>query len=67
MRFACWITKATDRQYEHEIRLAFARQQLLCERASTLRDTYIASTVRQYLLIVLLPTDAQENCFKKEY
>jgi hypothetical protein len=48
-RFACWITKATDTHLEYVILLAFARQQLLWERASVLRCTYIAALV--YTLI----------------
>jgi hypothetical protein len=45
MRFACWITKATDTHSEHVILTAFPRQQLLRERASVLRYTYIACLV----------------------
>jgi hypothetical protein len=40
MRFACWITKATDTYPEYVILLAFhgnARQQWLLERSSILR------------------------------
>jgi hypothetical protein len=33
MRFACWITKATDTQSEYVILIAFPRQQWLRERA----------------------------------
>ena len=42
MRFACWITKATDTQSDYVMPIAFPRQQWLCERASMLRYTYIA-------------------------
>ena len=42
MRFACWITKATDTHSEYVILIAFPRQQRLCERAWLLRYTYIA-------------------------
>jgi hypothetical protein len=42
MRFACWITKATDTHSEYVIVVAFPRQQWLRERASVLRYTYIA-------------------------
>ena len=42
MRFACWITKATDTHSVCVILIAFARQQWLRERASILRYTYIA-------------------------
>ena len=36
MRFACWITKATDTHSEYVILIAFPRQQWLRERASML-------------------------------
>jgi hypothetical protein len=45
MRFACWITKATDTHSEYVILIAFPVQQWLRERASVLRYTYIASLV----------------------
>jgi len=47
MGFDFWIIKATDRHSQYEIRLAFARQQLLRERAAMLRDMYITSIARQ--------------------
>ena len=34
MRFACWITKATDTHSEYVNLIAFPQRQLLCERAS---------------------------------
>ena len=37
MRFACWITKATDTHSEYVILIAFPHQQLLRERALVLR------------------------------
>jgi hypothetical protein len=37
MRFACWITKATDTHSEYVILIALPRQQWLRERASMLR------------------------------
>jgi hypothetical protein len=37
MRFACWITKATDTHLVYVIIIAFPRQQWLRERASILR------------------------------
>jgi hypothetical protein len=37
MRFACWITKATNTYSEYVILIAFPRQQWLRERASMLR------------------------------
>ena len=36
MRFACWITKATDTHSEYVIRIAFLWQQWLSERPSML-------------------------------
>jgi hypothetical protein len=36
MRFACWITKATDTQSEYVILIAFPQQQWLRERTSIL-------------------------------
>ena len=42
MRFACWITKATDIHLECLILAAFPRQQWFHESASVLRYTYIA-------------------------
>jgi hypothetical protein len=43
MRFACWITKATDTHSECVILIAFPRQQWLRERVSVLRYTYTDS------------------------
>jgi hypothetical protein len=45
MRFACWITKATDTHSKHIIFIAFPRQQWLRDRASVLRCAYIAYLV----------------------
>jgi hypothetical protein len=45
MRFACWITKATDTHSKYVILIAFSRQQWLRERASMLGYTYIACVV----------------------
>jgi hypothetical protein len=45
MRFACWITKATDTHTANVILTAFPRQQWLRERASVLLYTYIACLV----------------------
>ena len=47
MRFACWITKATDTHThtEYLILIAFPRQQWLRERASVLRYAYNACLV----------------------
>jgi hypothetical protein len=38
MRFAYWITKATDTHSEYVIIIAFTQQQWLSERASLLPD-----------------------------
>ena len=43
IRFACWITWATDTHSEYVIRIAFPRQQWLQECASMLRYTSIAT------------------------
>jgi hypothetical protein len=45
MRFACWITKATDTHSEYVTLIAFPRQQWLRERASVVRYMYIACFV----------------------
>jgi hypothetical protein len=45
MRFACWISKATDPHSEYVIHIAFRRQQWLWERASMLCYTYIPCLV----------------------
>jgi hypothetical protein len=45
MRFACWITKATDTHSEYVILIAIPRQQWLHELASRLRYTYIVCLV----------------------
>jgi len=42
MRFACWITKATDTHSEYIILIAFLRQEWLRECASMLCHTYSA-------------------------
>jgi hypothetical protein len=42
MRFACWMTKATDTHSEYVILIAFPLQQWLRERASMLRYPYIS-------------------------
>jgi hypothetical protein len=47
MRFACWITMATNRS-EYFIPIAFPRQLWLRERASVLRCTYVACVVAPY-------------------
>ena len=45
MRFACWITKATDINSEYVVLIACPLQQWLHHRASILRYTYIARLV----------------------
>jgi hypothetical protein len=45
MRFACWITKATDTHSEYVILIAFLRQWIR-ERAFMLRYTCVASLAR---------------------
>ena len=45
MFFAYWITYATYTDSEYVIIIAVPRQQLLCERASVLRYTYIVCHV----------------------
>ena len=45
MRFACWMTEATDTHSEYVILLAFPRQHWLRERASVLRCMYVACLV----------------------
>ena len=44
MRFACWVTKATDTHTEYVILIALPLQQWLHERASVLR--YIVCLVK---------------------
>jgi hypothetical protein len=50
MRFACWLTKATDTQSEYIIRIAFPLQQWLRERASMLR--YIHNILPVFFVIL---------------
>jgi hypothetical protein len=45
MRFACWITKATEKLSEYVILIAFSWQKWLRERASVSRYRYIACLV----------------------
>jgi hypothetical protein len=49
MRFACWITKATDTHSEYVILVAFPRQQRLRERVSILHYRYITCLVFFFL------------------
>ena len=45
MRFACWISKATNTHSECAILIAFPLQQWLHERALMLRHTYLSCLV----------------------
>ena len=45
MRFACWVTKATNTHSEYVIVKAFPLQQWLHARASMLRYTYFSCLV----------------------
>jgi hypothetical protein len=45
MRYACWITKATDAQSEYVVILAFPWQTWLRERVSIVRYTYISCLI----------------------
>jgi len=45
MRIACWIPKATETDSEYVILIVLPRQQLLQERGSLLRYTYIVCLV----------------------
>ena len=42
-RIACWVTKATNTPSEYITHIVFPLQQLLLERVSLLRPTYISS------------------------
>ena len=50
MRFARWITKATNTHSEYVILITFPVQQWLLERAPVLRYTYIACLLTVILL-----------------
>ena len=55
MRFACWLTKATDTHSEYAVLTAFPQQQWLRERASMLRihtlsQLFLLNTLRTGLL-----------------
>ena len=45
MRYACWITKLTDKRSENVMLITFPRQKWCCERVYILRYTYIACIV----------------------
>jgi hypothetical protein len=64
MRFACWITKATDIHSECVMLIAFSRQTWLRENTLMLRYTCIASLV--YIrFISVFKNDL--NCWRSEY
>jgi hypothetical protein len=52
MRFACWVTKATDTHSKYIILIAFPRQYWLSERASLLR--YSAIPVLFFIIIIII-------------
>jgi hypothetical protein len=54
MRFACWITKATEIPLEYVILIAFPRQQMLRERASMSPYTQITCFVTIFHVTLLL-------------
>jgi hypothetical protein len=54
MRFACWITKATDTNSEYVILIAFPHQKWLRERALILRFTYIVYLVTPSYFITVV-------------
>jgi hypothetical protein len=53
MRFACWITNATNTHSEYVILIDFPQQQWLRERASVLRYTYISCLVDKSLRLAV--------------
>jgi hypothetical protein len=55
MRIACWITKATDTSLEYVILIAMRLQQLLRERVTILRSTYIVRLENKMFIMLLLP------------
>ena len=58
MRFACWISKATNTHSEYVTLIAWQRQQRFCERVSVLHSTYIARVWVRLIIEwgLLLPT-----------
>ena len=50
MRFACWITKATDTHSEYVIFIVLPQQQWLRERASMLRQYVHCLSCFQFLI-----------------
>jgi hypothetical protein len=62
MRFACWVTKATETHSECVTLIAFPRQQRLRERASALSYTYTACVFN--VNFVLLEDNAEKYSTK---
>jgi hypothetical protein len=73
MRFACWITKATDTHSEYVILTAFPRQQWLRERVPMLRYTFLPCLLPLlFLLTFKYVTDREtltkiSHCFNDGY
>jgi hypothetical protein len=62
MRFACWITKATDTQSEYAILIVLPRLQCLRERASMLRlHVHCVSCYNLHALCLLRATNEYLN------
>jgi hypothetical protein len=53
MRFACWVTKFTDRRAEYVMLSAVPRQQWPHERVSLLRYTFNTCLVRDPFLLTV--------------
>jgi len=73
MRFACWITKATNTHSEYVILIAFPLQQWFGERASLLRSSAHCLSVPPNLVMIydchnqqrlFLCTDFTDRFFK---
>ena len=62
MRIACWITKATDTKSEYILIIVFPLQQLFRERASILRNVYIACL----FLVLSNPTQTNHSIIVKQ-
>jgi hypothetical protein len=67
MRFACWITKATNTRSECVVLVAFPRQQWLRERTSMLRSTYTPSLLTAVLEVLRLCDDSLLTVHTREY
>jgi hypothetical protein len=62
MRFACWITKATNTHSKYLILIAFPHQRSLCECTSMLCYKYIACLV--YIPFLIADTFQTLFCFQ---